>query len=499
MSTPIPARTHSSIWPRAVLVGLAVTLPLLYAATTRHGPALADEFIYLAGARHLARTGSLDARFYDAYAILAQGHPHQDNHSPGYVLLLGGLTALVRGDYWTAVGLNLAAFWASLLLVYKLARGLGRTPQEAMLAAALLLLLPAFLPYVFWALAEVVVPALFLAALVAAASAGASVPRAILAGLLFGLSFLVRESTLFGLPAVLSLVRGRRATLACLATALAFGVLVYAPLSKNRSPGASNFWNPTYGKEFGFQVVQAARGGDVVAMLQLGTARARSNIGELAQASWTERGILACFVAIPVLAAARWRRLDSRERRFLVALALGWTGIAALMTFVYVVARWAGFRYILFLAPAFLPLLVGRHPPHRPARSWLAPMLALGALFAALNLGVHAILTSFKVSRQRRQEGLAAYVERYVDTRALRRIVLPSGWLFGLRHYPVEVISSVPDEGGPLRLLEQKIAFDFLVLPGESPLREEWDGRAKYRRLNTDDAEPPLLIYRRLK
>ena len=90
-------------------------------------------------------------------------------------------------------------------------------------------------------------------------------------------------------------------------------------------------------------------------------------------------------------------------------------------------------------------------------------------------------------------------VERYADVRGITRIALTSGWLFGWRHHPVEVISSIPEAGGELRLLEQRIWFDYLVLPGDSPLGPEWDARARYRRLNADEPEPQLLMYRRLR
>ena len=54
------------------LAALAAALLAGYGFLTRWGPALADEYVYLSGARHFARTGSLDARFYDARAILAR-------------------------------------------------------------------------------------------------------------------------------------------------------------------------------------------------------------------------------------------------------------------------------------------------------------------------------------------------------------------------------------------------------------------------------------------
>ena len=265
----------------SALGSLAAALVLAYGWQARHGPALADEFIYLAGAKHFARSLSLDARFYDAEAILRIGHPHQDVHSPGYVILLGGLMAAVRGGYWTAVALNVAAYLASAFLVRGLAAALGRSPSAAWAAGALYLVLPAFLPYVFWAMAEVVLGALFLAALWVAAVGGQSRRGVVLAGLLFGLAFLVRESALFGLPPLIALLLGRGRVKVFLATVLAVLVLVYAPLSRQRAPGGANFWAPTSGKVFGFETVQAARGGRLGAAAGLVAERASRNLAEL--------------------------------------------------------------------------------------------------------------------------------------------------------------------------------------------------------------------------
>jgi hypothetical protein len=483
----------------AAILVLALALLAGYGSLIRHGPALADEFIYLSGARHFSLTGSLDARYYDTHAILRQGHPHQDNHSPGYVLILGLLMKVVRGGYWTAIALNVAGYLAGALLVHALARQLGRTPAQARLAAVLFLLLPGLLPYVFWAMAEVVLVTLFLAALVCAARLGHGLAGGVLSGLLFGSAFLVRESALFGGLAVLSLLRGRRAVSGFLGASLAFGLLVYAPLSARRSEGASNFWSPTSGTALGFQVVQAGQRGELLTLAKLGAARVAMNLGELfaAATTHTERGILAAFAMLPLWALSRWRELGERERRFLLALSLGWLGIVAVMLCVYVVARWAGFRYLLFLAPPFLPYAVLPRRDNGLGR-WIFPALLAG-LSLTVNAGVFSILNPFKISRQRRQEGITRYVEEHLGPVRVSRIALQNGWLFGLKYYPVEVISSVPETGGELRVLEQKVWFDYLVLPGDSPLGAEVDGRLRYRRLNLAEPEAPLLVYRRLK
>src|SRR5258705_528720 len=105
-------------------------------------------------------------------------------------------------------------------------------------AALLALLLPGALPYVFWAMPETVLTALVLAALALAAGGEERPRRAAAAGLVLGLALLVRESALFTLPAMLALLRGR-ARRAALAALLAFALLVYAPLSRERGPGGA--------------------------------------------------------------------------------------------------------------------------------------------------------------------------------------------------------------------------------------------------------------------
>jgi hypothetical protein len=244
---------------------LAAALVAGYGLLTRWGPALADEYVYLSGAHHFALTGSLDARFYDVRAILARGHPHQDVHSPGYVILLGALTAVVGGGYGTAVGLNAAAFVASSLLVFVLARTLGLDERAAGLAGTLYLVLPVYLPFVFWAMPEVLLGTLFLAALVLAARGSDRTWAAVASGLVFGLGLLVRESLVFGLPAILVCLRDARRRSAFLATVALFVVCIHVPLSRQRAPGGVNFWSTPADvrRPGGFAPWHAARDGEV--------------------------------------------------------------------------------------------------------------------------------------------------------------------------------------------------------------------------------------------
>src|SRR5258705_10468766 len=84
-----PTLTASPAIRNGVIVLLAAAALLAaYGASARLGPALADEFIYLSGARHFAATGGLDAPYYDPTAILPPGHPPPDVTAPRYGILL---------------------------------------------------------------------------------------------------------------------------------------------------------------------------------------------------------------------------------------------------------------------------------------------------------------------------------------------------------------------------------------------------------------------------
>ena len=125
-------------------------------------------------------------------------------------------------------------------------------------------------------------------------------------------------------------------------------------------------------------------------------------------------------------------------------------------------------------------------------------MVLVVAAMALAESGVVRTFDDYKASRQRRQENMTAYVEQRLGNAPVGRIALTNGWLFGWRHPGMEVISSLPADGGTLRLLERAAWFDYLVLPGDSPLGAEWDARTRYQRLNPE-ADAALRIYRRVR
>ena len=477
---------------------LVVTCGLL----TVRGPALADEYAYLADAKHFASTGSLDTRFYLAESILAHGHHLKDVHAPGYVLLLGAFMRLFPGDYWTAVALNVLCYALSALLVWDITRALGRGLRAAWIAAALYLVLPLFLVFVFWAMAELVLGTAFLLTVWAALRHGHRAFGAVLAGLLFGLTFLIRESAVFGLPAVLALLsRSRRAAVAFLVTAAAFVFLVYLPLSRDRAEGGANLLRPGFSHAFAYDVFVAGELGRFGEAGRLVMARAHRNYREitrpeesLAEAA-PERGVLLLYAFLPVWALSGWPRFSTLERRLLAGLVLGWMALVAVLFFFYVIVQYSGYRYMMFLIPAFLPWVARENGirDRRVSRSDLVPVgIAVAGL--ALAAGALTILNPFKVTRERGAE-VTRYVEPYL-TGQPQRVMWARAYDYGLRHYPTEVIVWPPRLRSEFKALEQAVWFDYVVLPVGSNWAE---GRLHYQRVNGADADAPAWIYRRLK
>ncbi|MCU0241087.1 MAG: hypothetical protein MUF51_01535, partial [Vicinamibacteria bacterium] len=436
---------------------------------------------------------------YDLGALLRQGYPHRDVHSPGYILLLGGLMRVVRGGYWTAVALNALAYLLGAWLVADLTLGLGGSRRAALRAALLFFILPIFLAYVFWAMAELVLAVLFLASLVAAVRGGATRRGACAAAGLFAAAILVRESAIFGLPALWAALHGRgRVRLFSGVLALLL-IGVYWPLSLHRAHGGANFWQPAEGGVAGVDVLRAARQGRVLDAVALAATRAQNNWRELLAAPLVEQGILALYAVLFVMMIRGHARRPRFDRRLRWAYLAGWSALVAILFGVYVIVEWSGFRYMMFLVPpslAFLSLKLGEEPRRMVRRCVLAVIVALSAAGVAQS---RALLDNYKASRQKRQNGIVEYVERFIGRPPMSRIILPNGWLYGYQRYPVEVISSPPKAGGEIRRLEQDLWFDYLVLPGNSELKDELDGRARYRRVNPRDEEAPLLIYKRLK
>ena len=485
----------------AALAGFGAVLVAVCGLASVRGPALADEYAYLADAKHFAATGSLHTRFYLAESILAHGHPLKDVHAPGYVILLGAFMRLVPGDYWAAVALNVLCYGLSAFLVFDVTRALGRGTRAAWTGAALYLVLPLFLVFVFWAMAELVLGTAFLLTLWAAVRHGERTGGAVVAGLLFGLTFLVRESALFGLPAVAAVLsRSRRRLLAFVATAAAFVVFVYLPLSRDRAEGGANLLRPGFSHAFAYDVFVAGVLGRFGDAGRLVIERARRNYGELAHPaeSWAEaapeRGVLLLYAFLPLWALTAWPRLSSLERRLLAGLLAGWAALVIVLFAFYVIVQYSGYRYMMFLIPAFLPWMARDRAAERRFQPSLLVPWATGVAGLAVAAGALTILNPFKATRERGAE-VARYVEPYLAGQP-QRVMWARAYDYGLRHYPTEVIVWPPKLRSEFKALEQAVWFDYVVLPVGSNWAE---GRLHYERVNGADPDAPAWIYRRLK
>ena len=87
----------------------------------------------------------------------------------------------------------------------------------------------------------------------------------------------------------------------------------------------------------------------------------------------------------------------------------------------------------------------------------------------------------------------ARYVDRYGPARIASR-----SFTYGLSHWPVEVIWSLPADYDELTRLEKAIGYDFLIIHEKHPIRLYLVGNPRYLRINKDDKGAEFLIWRRL-
>ena len=476
-----------------VLLALGIAALAVYGALAEHGPALVDEYLYLANARHFSETASLDTRFYNSTAILNQGYPHQDMHAPGYVLILGTAMAVFGHGLRTAVALNATLYLAGAFLLRRLVRELSLEVRAQQVAAVLFLALPLFLPYVFWAMPEVLVGVLALAALTSAASLAGPL-GAIVTGLLLGCGMLVRESLVFVLMPALVLLRSWRRAMLALAATGAFVLLVYMPLSKNRGEGGTNFWRATrQGAAVEFDALGDAGSGRIAPAASRAKDRAAATLAMLAGplVSHTERWVLLSYLLLALLPLAQVAQMSAAQRGLYLTLLASFLALVLAMLGFFQVPPWSAPRYLMLLAPPFLLWIAA--PAARG--SWTLPAGA-GLAFLALTALTLLAFNPYVDLRRRRQQANTEYLERYIGNDA-RRVFANDAYLFGLRHYPVEVVVVLPSLDA-MRALDQQLAFDYVVLPTDWPGLREFNRPRRFEFVNRDDEMAEARIYKRL-
>jgi hypothetical protein len=455
-----------------------------------------DEFIYLVGARNVAERGSLDTNYYLTYSLLRRGHPHRDVHLPGYVLALSPFVRALGTTLAAAVALNVPLYLASIVLVFLIARALLRSHLEAAAAAALFAILPPFPSYVGMALPEIATGFALLVG-IAWLVTGRGRWHAVLAGVLFALGALLRETLLLALPIYALRLERRDLWRRFLPAALLTLLVVVAPLSRDRAVHPNALYPSA--------IEEARRTPRPVAALA-GTVwrNARTNLADLRAArpfSDAEDAVLGVMLLLIAAPAVAWPRLKPEARRFAAGLlaSLGLLTVAVVCLYV-VRARggvWGGVRAYMSFAPLLLVLLVPALVRHRRPLLGAVLISCLAGALLVLNEGQLYYFMRDRQATREDQARQARYLEEQVDAAAPAR-VLGRFFLYGLERYPAEVIWSLPRDAAELAALETVVPFDFVALHRRSGQRDLFGANPRYRRVNKAEKEAELLIWRRL-
>ncbi len=480
---------------RALLVGLGVLVALAAWPRALHELAWPDEYIYLAGARNIVERGSLDTQYYLTNSLLVRGYPHRDVHMPGYILALAPLVKALGTTLQAAAALNVALFLTSILLVHALARRLLLSEEGAILAAALFAIAPPTAGYLFIVYPELLTTfALLLAVYLSARATGGW--GAFLAGAIFGLGAIVRETLLVALPVHFALLPRRSFWRSFLPGALGALVFVAAPLARDRAVHPNAIYPSV--------LEDAHRSNSPIATLAAALAKnARQNIDDVVSANPienTEDRVLFVMLLLAALGVASARRLPPVARRAAWGTFASLSGLSVAVLFLYVVrvrgGVWGGVRAYM----AFVPLLA------------ILTAGALRSLGAKARAAAAALLVMLCLDSSARQLYLFwRYKSQNLedDSRCSRDVVAAVGragprriagrlFQYGLLSYPTEIIWSLPRDYPELAALERAVSFDYIAIAPQSPLRLFLVKNPRYLRVNKDDRSAGLLIFRRL-
>lgn len=461
-------------------------------------PAVAwpDECIYLVGARNVVERGTLDTNFYLTYSLLRRGYPHRDVHMPGYVLALAPFVATLGATLQAGAVLNVALFEICALLVYALGRGTGLPRGPALAGALLFTVLPPFPGYLYVVYPELVVAAALLLFLAWTARAE-GVAGAAVAGVLYAVGALARETHLAALPVALARFSRRELLRGFAPAALLTLAVVVAPLSRDRAVHPNALYPSILEDARRAEAPVAAFAGalarNVAANLRL-TAEARP---------WAsaEDAVLGLFLVLAVVAGVVSARsgADPARRSFARAVLLSIAMLAAAVLGLYVVRErggvWGGVRAFMPWAPALLVLAI----PPRARPRWRGVALAAAVAIALCGLDRWQVrfFNRYKATDLEDQQRNADYLGRYIDRYSPHRIVSRS-FVYGLTRYPVEVVWSLPRDGNELAALNAAVGYEFLSIHEKSPLRFVLMDNPRFARVNKDDRGAEFLVWRRL-
>jgi hypothetical protein len=373
---------------------------------------------------------------------------------------------------------------------------LGEDNLTAVAAAAFLFpVLPPFPGYLFVAFGELVFAFVFVAGLAwfmcVRGAAGA-----IGAGLLFGLGALFKETLLFALPLYFFLLDRRTFWRRFAPVAAVTVLIVMGVFSRHRAIHPNNLFP---------SILEDARASDQPVQLLAGavwknfTTNLQMTVS-LDPAQRAEDGVLLLVVVLTLVAALGSRRLGERARGFARGTFTSLGLLTAAVFVVYVVRErggvWGGVRAFMAWMPLVLVLAAGILVRRR-TMVVAASAAGAAALLLALGAGQVRWFNRYKGIDLEDQRRLETYLVQWLDPHRPHRIV-SRAFLYGLSHYPVEVVWSPPRTGRELAELNAAIPYDFLVIHERSDLRHVLMDNPRWLRLNKSDRGAENLIWRRM-
>ncbi len=477
---------------RAAAVAVALGMAALCATARASVPGLFwnDELVYAAAGRHVADGDGPLSSFYHPDSIGARGFPLPDVHMPGQAFVLGAAFRLLGVSEGAAVLTSRLAFLgALLLLVSAVRRSWGERP--ALATGLLFVLFPPNVPFAHTAMSESVLTlctAAFLALWLRARERPSLGTAAALAGVI-GLALLHHETFLVYVPAAAWVmlrwprpVKGRALLLG--AAVLGACLLLAAPLYLARAPHPHALSDVVLSNE-----APVERAGTLLHNLA-------ANLRGLPlwpASAWEWSHALQWLT---VLAAAGLGLRAGGLRREVAGLAvLGFLGTWGLLALVYPMGDWRAVRVFMHAMPPALAV-IGDALVARPATGWRARQAV--RLLAPAALAAVSVASLVSIGRDRAYHrgfgrDYSDFLTRASAGRDVRIVVATKAYRYGWDAYPVAVVVWEATDLKRVRLVEQVLPLDAIVVRREERrrfLRGLEDGA--YRRRFAPAAETPF-------
>jgi 4-amino-4-deoxy-L-arabinose transferase-like glycosyltransferase len=455
---------------RAAAFAAALGLAALEVARTRAVPRLVwnDELVYAAAGRHVADGHGPLSSFYHPLAIAERGFPQPDVHMPGQAFVLGAAFRIAGPTDAVAVLTSRIAFLgAAMILAWAIARRWGEGP--ALAAAALFVLFPPDAAFAHTAMSESVFT-LLTTVLLALLMGGRDRPSLSLAaalGLVLGLGAFHHETILVYVPAAAWVVSRwpppvRRRALLTGAACLGACLLAAAPSYLARAP------HPHVLSEFLISEETPAQRAGTVTQNVLANLR---GLPVWPREAWEWNHALQWLAMIAAVVVGIRK---GGERRQVAALsALGFLGTWMVLALFYPIGDWRAVRIFMHAMPPALAVIADALVA-RPAAGWRARH-ALRLLAPA---GVTAVAVSSlgAIGRDRAsndQFGMAYsdFLARSTAGRDVRVMVAAKAYRYGWDAYPVAVVVWDATDLKSVRLVEQLLPVDAIVVRREERRR----------------------------